>query len=71
MTGEESAVVGLHVIAPQQQMRDIVRDTATVRPNVESRPAVVAVQPYKLGVGLAQQVYCFFSFGLITTLTPK
>ena len=54
VTGKQATVVGLYVTAPQQLLRDFIRNTTTTRPDVESRPAVVAVQPHKPRVRLAQ-----------------
>src|SRR5262249_194925 len=60
VAGKQAAVVGLYVIAPQQQLRDFIRDTTTTRPDVESPPALVPVHPHTPGVRLAQSVQRLF-----------
>src|SRR5262245_24693809 len=60
VAGKQAAVVGLDVTAPQQRLRDFIRDTTTIRPDVESRATVVAVQTHKPRVWLAQHMQRLF-----------
>ena len=77
VAGKQAVAVGLYVIAPQQQLRDFIRDAAAARPDVEPAPPLLLCRRTSRASGLRSRCNTFsrlsFGFGhahLCSSLRP-